>query len=165
MKIPANLVRSAVVALGLSAGGVAFLQTEEGHSNRVYLDSVGLPTVCTGHMDRSMKVGAWYSDKECAELLRRDTGSVHAMLVRNIKVPLYQWEYDALMSFCINVGNTACATSTLFKKINRGDYAGAGSEFGRWTRAAGRDCRVRANQCYGIVLRREKERALWQGEY
>lgn len=165
MKIPANAVRSVVAALAVSAGGVSFLQQEEGHSNRVYLDSIGLPTVCTGHMDRSMRVGQWYSDAECAEFLRRDTQSVHAMLVRNIKVPLYQWEYDALMSFCINVGNGNCASSTLFKKINRGDYAGAALEFARWNRAGGLDCRIRSNNCYGIVLRRYKEQQLWEGVY
>lgn len=165
MKIPANAVRSVVAALALSAGGVAVLNQEEGYSNRVYLDSIGLPTVCTGHMDRSMRVGDYYDDRTCRELLRRDTASVHAMLVRNIKVPLYQWEYDALMLLCINIGNANCASSTLFKKINRGDYVGAAAEFPRWRFAGGRDCQIRSNNCYGVYVRRYTEQAMWKGEY
>lgn len=158
-------VRTSVAALVLSTAGIGFLQTEEGHSNRVYLDSIGKPTVCTGHMDAKMKVGTYYTDEQCAELLRTDTDSAAYAVRQLVKVPLYQYEFDALVSFCFNVGNGNCRSASLFKVLNNGDYAAVPYQLSRWRFAGGRDCAVRSNNCYGVYLRRQHEGSMWRGEY
>jgi lysozyme len=160
-----QLARVAVATLAISASGLGFISKEEGTVQRVYLDSIGLPTVCTGHMDRSMKVGTLYTAEHCAQLLRTDVGSASYAVRKAIKVPLYQYEFDALVSFCFNVGNANCSTSTMFKLINQGSYHDAGLQFKRWSFAGGLDCRVRSNNCYGVALRRVAEAKLWRGEY
>ncbi|UGL61150.1 endolysin [Pseudomonas phage Eisa9] len=157
--------RTSVVALVLSAAGIGFLQTEEGHSNRVYLDSIGKPTVCTGHMDAKMKVGTYYSPEQCDQLLREDTGSAAYAVRQLVKVPLYQYEFDALVSFCFNVGNANCRSATLFKVLNNGDYAAVPYQLSRWRFAGGLDCKVRSNNCYGVYLRRINEGTLWKEGY
>jgi lysozyme len=116
-------------------------------------------------MDRSMKVGTLYTPEQCKELLRTDSNSAAAAVRRTIKVPLYQYEFDALVSFCFNVGNGNCTTSTLFKLVNQSSYHDASLQFARWHFADGRDCRVRANNCYGVVLRRVSEANLFRGQY
>jgi lysozyme len=160
-----RLARVAVATLAISASGLGFISKEEGTVQRVYLDSIGLPTVCTGHMDRSMKVGTLYTTEQCEQLLRTDVNSASAAVRRSIKVPLYQYEFDALVSFCFNVGNANCTSSTMFKLINQGSYHDAGLQFKRWIYADGRNCSVRANNCYGVYLRRVAETNLWKGAY
>jgi lysozyme len=80
-----------------------------------------------------------------------------------VKVPLHQHEYDAFVKFSYNVGPAAFCSSTMVRKLNAGDYAGACAEFDRWTLFQGKDCRVRSNQCFGLVVRRQQERALCEG--
>ena len=157
--------RVGVAVLSLSAAGGVFLASKEGTVQRTYLDSIGIPTVCTGHTGPEVKMGQFYTPEQCQEILRKDVGSVQYMIQRAIKVPLYQYEYDALVSLCFNIGNTACSTSTLFKIINNGDYAAAAAQFPRWRFAGGKDCAVRANNCYGVYLRRLDESNLWKGKY
>lgn len=68
-----------------------------------------------------------------------------------------QDQFDALVSFTFNCGTANLKSSTLLRKHNAGDYAGAAAEFGKWTRAAGR-------VLPGLVRRRAAEAALYRGE-
>lgn len=72
-----------------------------------------------------------------------------------IKVPLNQNQFDALVSFAYNIGNTNFNWSTLLKKLNKGDYDGASNEFGRWNQSNGKILK-------GLVLRRQKEKELFK---
>lgn len=158
-------VRAAVATLAISALGIGALQKEEGTVNRVYLDSIGKPTVCTGHMDTRMKVGTYYSDADCVLLLSQDTASAAATVRRLVKVPLYQHEFDALVLFCFNVGDGNCRSATLFKLLNNGDYNAVPGQLLRWRYAGGLDCKVRSNNCYGVYLRRQHEGDIWRNGY
>ena len=157
--------RVGVGLLALSAAGGAFLATKEGTVQRTYLDSIGVPTVCTGHTGKEVKLGQYFTLEECAAILRVDVGSASYAIKQAIKVPLYQYEFDALVSFCFNVGNANCTSSTMFKLINQGKYEQAGQEFTRWRFAGGKDCYVRANNCYGVYTRRLDEANVWKGMY
>ncbi|TFU20914.1 lysozyme, partial [Proteus mirabilis] len=59
-------------------------------------------------------------------------------------------------SFAFNVGTTTFARSTLLKKLNAGDRAGACEEIKRWVYAGGKVWR-------GLVSRREAESVLCHG--
>lgn len=61
-----------------------------------------------------------------------------------------QGQFDALVSFAFNLGEGNLAKSTLLKKHNAGDYAGAQAEFGKWVNASGR-------RLPGLVKRRADE--------
>ncbi|STT78369.1 putative endolysin R of prophage CP-933V [Klebsiella pneumoniae] len=66
-----------------------------------------------------------------------------------------------IASFCpYNIGPGKCFPSTFYRKLNAGDRKGACAEIRRWIFDGGKDCRVRSNNCYGQVSRRDQESAL-----
>ena len=72
------------------------------------------------------------------QLLRRDVRKSEVAVLRLIKVPLEDGQFDSLCSFVFNLGSGSLQSSTLRRKINRGDYIGAADEFPRWVFAGGR---------------------------
>ena len=79
---------------------------------------------------------------------------VDACLDKHIKVKVSQNQFDALASFVYNVGETAFKDSTLLRKLNAGDFQGAGAQFDVWVNAGGK-------KVQGLVNRRAKEKALF----
>ena len=63
-------------------------------------------------------------------------------------------EFGALASFAFNLGAGNLRSSTLLKKLNAGDRAGAADQFTRWVYADGK-------MLPGLVKRRAAERALF----
>ncbi|EHG2695362.1 lysozyme, partial [Salmonella enterica] len=121
-----------------------------------YRDVVGVITVCDGHTGKDIIPGKRYTDAECDALLNQDLARVKAQVDPLIKVSIPESERAALYSFAYNVGTGAFARSTLLKKLNAGDHAGACNELKRWTYAGGK-------QWKGLVTRREIEHevCLW----
>lgn len=70
-------------------------------------------------------------------------------------VPVSQNQFDALCDFVFNVGAGQFGASTLLKKLNAADYAGAAAEFPRWNKASGK-------VLPGLVKRRAAERELFE---
>jgi len=63
-----------------------------------------------------------------------------------------------IASFCVhNIGATRCRESTFLRLLNEGRRNEACGEITRWIRDGGRDCRIRANGCFGQVDRRMQE--------
>lgn len=62
----------------------------------------------------------------------------------------------AMTSLAYNIGLAAFGRSTLLRKFNAGDAAGASREFDRWVYAGGKRMR-------GLERRRADERALFEG--
>lgn len=93
-----------------------------------------------------------YADKRFEESLVSREQAVNKL----VSVPLEQHQFDALVSFVYNLGAGNLASSTLLRKLNAKDYAGAANEFVRWNRAAGRIMR-------GLTRRRYAERAFFNG--
>jgi GH24 family phage-related lysozyme (muramidase) len=78
-----------------------------------------------------------------------------AAVRRLVKVPLEPWQYDALVSFAYNCGEGNLGKSTLLKKVNANDFAGAAKEFAKWNKGGGK---VLA----GLTRRRASEALLFQ---
>ncbi len=124
------------IAAAVGAGALALIATFEGVRNTPYLDAVQVPTVCYGHTGDVEP--RWYSAAECRALLREDASKAAHAVRRLSKVPLAQPTFDALVSFTYNVGEGNLAASTLLRKLNAGDIAGACNELPRWNKARGR---------------------------
>ena len=88
-------------------------------------------------------------------ILARDLAQYEAAVNRLVKVPLNENQFGALVSFTYNLGSGNLQSSTLLRKLNAGDYAGAGAEFGKWVEAGGKTLN-------GLVRRRAAERALFE---
>ena len=135
-----------------SAALLAFIATWEGVKTKPYEDVGGIPTVCAGHTGDDVEDRV-YKPEECAAILRADVAKHAEELLALVQVPLSQGELDAYQSFVFNVGSDAFSRSTLLRKLNADDRAGACNELLRWNRAGGKVMR-------GLARRRMAEREL-----
>ena len=91
---------------------------------------------------------------EADYLLRREVRHAERQVARLLKVPVTENQFSALASFTFNVGGGAFQSSTLRRKLNRGEIESAAKEFHRWKYAGGR-------VLPGLVKRRRAECALF----
>lgn len=90
---------------------------------KVYKDSRGLPTVGCGHLvvaSDKLKVGDKIKETRAKELLKSDLATAEGAVNKNVKVPMYRYEYDALVSLTFNTG--VHGASKLFDAVNKGTY-------------------------------------------
>lgn len=127
---------------------------EGGCQTKVYLDSAGYRTIGVGHLitdDDDYQDGVEYPRDELMALFREeDVVDAEAAVNRHVTVLLKPHEFDALASFCFNLGETAFRRSTLLKRVNSGQFDDVPHQLSRWDRAGGR--RVR-----GLARRRKAE--------
>ena len=121
-----------------------------------YQDVVGVWTVCYGHTGKDIMLGKTYTPIECKALLDKDLNAVSRQINPYITAKIPESTRAALYSFAYNVGAKSFQTSTLLRKLNQGDTAGACDQLLRWTYAGGK-------QWKGLITRREIERevCLW----
>lgn len=141
-----------------SAAGVKFIQAHEGLRLFAYLDSANVPTIGYGHT-KGVHLGMHISEQRAEELLREDLAWAEDAVTRAVTVQITQGQFDALVSFVFNVGAGAFQESTLLRKLNAGDTAGAADEFLRWNKATVNGAKV---VLPGLTKRRTDERELFK---
>lgn len=77
-------------------------------------------------------------------------------VVAAIKREMAQCHFDAMVDLAYNIGVSAFRDSTLVRKYNLGDLAGASDEFLRWNKSGGK-------VLLGLRRRRAADRALFLG--
>lgn len=137
----------------LSSQGLALIRRHEGLRLDAYLDPVGIPTIGYGST-LNVSMGQSITEQEALELLLADVERFEDAVRESVNVPINQHQFDALVSLCFNIGEGAFKRSTLLRKLNAGDHAGAADEFLRWKHAGGR-------VLPGLVTRRDDERRLF----
>lgn len=156
--------RIVVAALSLSAAGFVGILLNEGYSDRTIIPVPGdVPTIGFG-TTQGVKPGDTITPPQAVKRALTDATKFEGGVKKCVTVPLHQYEYDTYVDFAYNVGVGAFCNSTLVKKLNAGDYAGACAELSRWTRFQGKDCTIRSNKCYGLVVRRAAARAQCEGD-
>lgn len=138
--------------------GIALIKQFEGCKLTAYQDSVGVWTIGYGWTHpvdgKPIRAGMTIKQETAERLLKTGLVSYESDVSRLVKVGLTQGQFDALVSFTYNLGARSLSTSTLLRKLNAGDYAGAADEFLRWNKAGGKVLN-------GLTSRREAERALF----
>ena len=130
----------------------------EGCRLTAYKDSVGVWTIGYGHTGADVHQGLTITQQRANELLASDLKRFERA-VEKLGGDLAQHEFDAMVSFAVNLGEGALRSSTLLKKHAAGDRAGAREEFKRWNHAGGK---VLA----GLTKRRAAEAKVYgEGEY
>lgn len=132
-----NAGRLKVAALALSAAGLVGIAVHEGYRGETYRDAVGVPTLGFGTTG-GVKPGQTITPERALARALTDIRQYEGALRACVAVPLHQHEYDAFLSLAYNIGPAAFCGSTLVKKLNAGDYAGACAEIRRWNRAGGK---------------------------
>lgn len=145
----------------INDAGVALIKKAEGLRLQAYPDPAhgwAVPTIGYGHTsaagEPTVVRGMSITAKQADEILRRDLGQYEQAVEDAVTVPLNENQFSALVSFTFNLGAGNLGSSTLLKKLNAGDYAGAANEFLKWNKAGGK---VLA----GLNARRAAERTLF----
>ena len=142
-----------------SSKGKAIIKQYEGFRAKPYLCPAGVPTIGYGatYYADGRKVtlrDAPISEADADKLLDKMLVKYEDAVNRYVQVPINQNQFDALVSFCYNLGQENLRNSTLLKKVNAKDFKGAADQFLRWNRAGGK---VLA----GLTKRRTDERKLF----
>ena len=136
-----------------SAIAVGTITQWEGFRSDAYLDIGGIPTIGYGST-KDVEMGDRIDVEGARSRLIREVMDRYGQAVKNcVKVPLFQSEYDSFVSLTYNIGPNAFCKSTLVKKINQEDYAGACEQIKRWNKVKGKVVK-------GLTNRREAEFAL-----
>jgi lysozyme len=149
--------------VNVSKAAIALIKHHEGVRSRPYRCPANLWTVGVGHLIGNGKSlpDSWNRTFTEAEIdgilksdLRRFELGVHKMLPN---VPLRQHEFDAIISFCFNLGLGCFQRSTLRQALLRGDKKAAMESLVKYCRAGGKILR-------GLQIRRLDEKALFEGK-
>jgi lysozyme len=149
--------------VNVSKAAIALIKHHEGVRSRPYRCPANLWTVGVGHLigDGKSLPDSWnrtFSQEEIDGILKSDLRrfelGVHKMLPN---VPLKQHEFDAIISFCFNLGLGCFQRSTLRQALLRGDKKAAMESLVKYCRAGGKILR-------GLQIRRLDEKALFEGK-
>ena len=144
----------------ISNNGINLIKQFEGLSLKPYLDAVNIPTIGYGSTYYRDVKKVTLNDKTISQdeansllehIVNRDFAD---KIFPSIKVKVSQNQFDAMVSLAYNIGAGAFLKSTLLKKVNAGDFVGAGEEFLRWNKAGGKEV-------LGLTKRRQREKQLF----
>lgn len=151
--------RVQIAMLTLSAAALVGIAVNEGYSDKAYTPVPG-DVLTIGFGDtQGVKLGDRTDPVRALIKLNQHTQTFQRELRGCIgDVPMYQYEWDAIVSWAYNVGTTAACNSTLVRKLKAGDYAGACKELDKWVYFKGKTLP-------GLVKRRAEERARCEGRF
>ena len=118
--------------MDISPQGLQLLIGREGCRLTPYQDSVGVWTDGYGNTHGVVPNGPPITQEKAEEDLARNLEGFEDSINKHVTVPLEQHQFDALCSFAFNVGVHAFETSTLLRRLNQADYAGAADAFDMW---------------------------------
>ncbi|MGU3313558.1 lysozyme [Acinetobacter sp. M5A5_2a] len=134
----------------ISENGYKLIKSFEGFMPNAYQDTGGVWTIGFGTIKypngTRVKKGDMCTMAEAEEWLKNDCGWVDACLDRYLKFQPTQNQFDALASLVYNIGETAFSKSTMLKKLNEQDYAGAANQFDKWVYDNGKVIKGLANR-------------------
>ena len=163
----------------ISDEGLRLIKSFEGYLTRqkdgscaAYLCPANVPTIGWGCTE-GVKLGMVWTLGEAEAGLRREIAKFEKIVEKHVKVATNQNEKDALISLAYNIGEGGLdengkvvsrgkdgkpipgfSTSTVLKRLNKGDRAGAAQAFEYWNKGGGRVLK-------GLVSRRKREAALF----
>lgn len=155
-----------------SDNGMNLIKNSEGFRGNAYPDpATGGRPYTVGHgttvypSGMPVKLGDKVTEQQADSYLRNDVKKFESAVSNAVKVKLTQGQFDALVSIVYNVGPGSKSKSgiiqlkdgspsTLLRKLNAGDYAGAADEFMKWVSPG-------SSVEKGLRIRRAAERALF----
>jgi len=142
--------------------GIALIQEFESCRLTAYLCSAGKPTLGWGSTGPDIRLGMTWTQEQADERFAYDLQRFEREVESILTFEPTSNEFSALVSFAYNAGSgvghnpkkKGLKYSTLLRKFNAGDTAGAANEFLRWNKANG-------VPLDGLTRRREAERDLF----
>ena len=147
----------------VSKEAIKLIKHHEGVRNKPYQCPAKLWTCGVGHLigDGKTLPPEWnrtFTNEEIDAILAADLRRFELGVSKMLpNVPLRQHEFDAIISFCFNLGLGCFQRSTIRQALLRGDKTQAMESLVKYCRAGGKILR-------GLQLRRLDERALFEGK-
>jgi len=127
--------------------------------SKAYICPGGVLTIGYGHTtfdkDPPFDSETVWDESFASRVLEDDLKKYCENVRQAVKVPLYQYEFDALVSWVYNLGVGALKSSTMLKLLNKENYETAAREMLNWNKVSGK---VLA----GLVRRRKSENHLFK---
>lgn len=136
-----------------SQKGIDLIKQFEGFRSKAYRDVVGVWTIGYGST-KNVKEGDTITREEAEARLRNELVEYEQHVTAACHVAPNQNQFDALVSFCFNVGPGNLRKSSVIKAHNRGDFQAAARAFALWNKAGGK-------VWPGLTRRRAAEAALY----
>lgn len=136
-----------------SQRGLDLIKQFEGFRSEAYRDVVGVLTIGYGFTSNVREGDTMTKAQANARLARELSGYELAVKVAT-DGQCNQNQFDALVSFCWNVGIEGMQRSSVIKAHRRGDYQAAARAFSLWNKAGGK-------VWPGLTRRRAAEAALY----
>ena len=124
--------------MNVSPNCAAITKQFEGCQLEAYQCPAGKWTVGYGHTGPDVYKGLKIDQARADQLLMLDLQSAQNTVNNLVEPQISQNQFDALCDFVFNVGAGNFGTSTLLKKVNAQDYAGALQEFPKWNKGGGK---------------------------
>lgn len=126
----------------IGSHGLEIIKKWEGFKAQAYLDPIKIPTIGYGTIKvdgKPVKLGMTCTKEQAEKWLEEHVNEeVVPCIEKLVKVPLTQYQFDALCSFIYNLGCGNFSNSTLLRLLNEKDYLGASKQFIKWNRAGGK---------------------------
>jgi lysozyme len=141
------------MAATLGTNGTGLIHSFETCRLVAYPDQGGVATIGWGHV-AGVSLGDTCTQAQADAWFVQDAQVAVDAVNKDVPGSVTQNQFDALCSLCFNIGAGAFAGSTLVKRLNAGDVAGAAAQFPAWNHVNGA---VNA----GLTRRRAAEQALF----
>ena len=140
----------------ISKEGIDLVKKFEGCKLEAYQCAAGVWTIGYGSTRGVRQGDVWAQEK--ADIMLIDELQEYGEHVSNmVNVPLDQSQYDALSSWCFNLGPTNLSSSSLLRVLNEKKYEEVPYQIKRWNKVSGQ-----VNE--GLIRRREAEALLFEGK-
>lgn len=152
------------MAFKINNNGILHLQDVEGLRLRAYDDAQpsvkitskaqvkGTLTIGYGHT-KTVTVGQTITKAKAVDLMKVDLTFFEAQVNKMVTAPITVNMYNALVSFCYNVGEGGFKKSKVLENTNKRKYKEAAQAFYNWTKPE------------GLIVRRKKEYDLYLQDY
>ena len=138
----------------ISQNGIDLIKQFEGLRLEAYQCAAGVWTIGWGHTVSDVSKWRKITQDEAETLLKQDLIIHSNNILKLVKVPLNQNQFDALVSFEFNIGYGAFKQSTMLKFLNNNSFILASGQFDRWIYTNG-------NVIDGLKNRRKAEKELF----
>lgn len=138
-----------------SEAGLLLIKKFEGLRLEAYKCPAGVWTIGYGSTSNVFP-GLKITEAEADARLKQDVQTSEKCVNQSVHVPITQYQFDALVSFTLNLGCGRLRNSTLLGLLNAGEDTEAAEQFLRWNKAGG-------VELAGLTKRREAEKDMFLG--
>lgn len=138
------------------ASTVGATMSAEGFKTHPYRDSTGVWTVCNGET-KNIDIHRVYTQGDCTKMFLTSLVGYGTDIAYCLPETLPNGTRAAFTDLAYNIGSGGFCKSSIPVKAQAGNLHAACSAIGLYVYAGGKDCRIKSNNCSGIVTRRAKE--------